>query len=495
MLIAKHRQLGGTALVAALALSAPGRAFGQAAYFSFQGNLSTLGAKEDFGINLARSVTNAETLKFQTYSRNGGTNAAGEVIAANASGIDSVLELFDGANASRGNNDDQSASPVIRDSLLSWAALQSLGTPLNPSPLPSGAYRLNLSASNNNATGPWTTDLVGPADALSLSSATASGSSSISSLKFGTTGAGANVATLNTAGALNIGGTLTIGNTGNGTMNVTGGATIVSGATNVNAGGFLTISGGTFVAQSDVVLNGGKLTAIGNSTFSLAAGKTVTAYNSAQVNFGASYDINNGCQYSLQSGASLATVAILSIGTLGNGLLTVDGVGTTLTVGTGSTSANCDIGANTGGGSLFVTNHGAAMINTPGVAIGASLGAAQGTVTVNSSGTVNLNNLLIGSQSAGTGTLTIIGAGSAVTQSGASTVTVGAPPGATGTGTINVQTSGVFSSGTGAIAVQKTGAIVIGGGTFNANGEINLDGGKLTFFETVDEMIEAYYAL
>ena len=68
--------------------------------------------------------------------------------AASAAGLGPVKV---NAVLMRGINDDQSSAAGVRDSLLSWAAFQSLGTPLNPSPLTAGNYRLNLIAFNNSS--------------------------------------------------------------------------------------------------------------------------------------------------------------------------------------------------------------------------------------------------------------------------------------------------------------------------------------------------------
>ena len=48
------------------------------------------------------------------------------------------------------------------------------------------------------------------------------------------------------------------------------------------------------------------------------------------------------------------------------------------------------------------------------------------------------------------------------------------------TGTMNVQSGGTFNSGTGVIMVNATGTVAIAGGTFNANGDMTLNGGSLT---------------
>ena len=74
----------------------------------------------------------------------------------------------------------------------------------------------------------------------------------------------------------------------------------------------------------------------------------------------------------------------------------------------------------------------------------------------------------------------IDGAGSSLTQTDASTLSVGNAVG--GSATINIQNGGTFTPGTGTTTINATGIInvgVIGDGTFNANGPVILDGGTL----------------
>jgi hypothetical protein len=470
----KRLRTGGV-LSAAVALSVgpwTSSAAGQTAYFSVQGSFAAIGDKHDFNINLSRSVSNGEPLKFQTFARNGGTNAAGDVIPANVLGIDSVLTLFDGLNAARGTDDDQ---PGTVDSLLTWTGSD---FNLNPNPLSAGNYRLNMFEFNNDAVGPWVTDLVGPADAMTFTGATAIGTSSISSLKFGTTGAGANVATFNSASNFNVTGVLGVGTTGNGTLNVTAGAFTVAGVTTVNTNGRINVSGGTFTANNNVTLNGGKLIHT-SGTFNLGNGRTLNANTSAQVRFSGSYSVTNGTAVQIQSGSSMSTTSYLDIGSVNNGAVSVDGAGSTLNVATGFTLSDALIGFAGASGSLTVSNGASATYGTPALLIGSHSTAANGAILVNSAATLSAKNMTIGNGTASIGTVTVNGSGSTITQSGSSTLTVGAAAGATGTGTINVQSNGVYTTGTGAITINKTGTVNVAGGTFNANGNITLDGGKL----------------
>lgn len=90
-------------------------------------------------------------------------------------------------------------------------------------------------------------------------------------------------------------------------------------------------------------------------------------------------------------------------------------------------------------------------------------------------------NLRIGTTaSGGTGIVNVHSVGT-LTQSGASTLSLGASSG--GTSRIDVDSNGVFSTGTGLITIASTGVLDVGSttgiGTFNANGDVLVDGGTI----------------
>ncbi|MEO1497014.1 MAG: PEP-CTERM sorting domain-containing protein [Planctomycetota bacterium] len=243
------------------------------AYFSLEGDFNAAGDEHNFTFDLSRSVTSSEVLRFETFANGGGTNAAGDIIASG--GIDSDLRLRDSNNTVIGRNDDADTALDAFDSLLSWPGVAP--APRNPfieltSPLVAGSYSLNLIEFNNDQAGPWAIDLVGAADAMTLTGAPATGTSTIDSLKFGTTGAGSSPAVYTEAGAIDLLGALVVGQSGNATLNVpTGGQVTVGGATTVNAGGTVNVSGGSLNA------NGG---------LNQAAGGDINLTNGGQLNSG-----------------------------------------------------------------------------------------------------------------------------------------------------------------------------------------------------------------
>ena len=224
-----HRLGRGGCVLAAVMLGGP--AMAQTAYFSLRGNFNTAGDQHDLNFNLARTVSDTEDVRFITFARSGGINAAGDTIPANPTGIDSVLDLTDSTLFQHGFNDDASGL----DSLISWS--QPSGIALNPNPLPIEAYRLNMFEYNNDAAGAWAVDLVAPADAITLTAATPTGTSTVDSLKFGTDSATGSAATFNQNATLNLTGVLTIAQTGEAIFNSSSGTTTVAGLTTVNYGG------------------------------------------------------------------------------------------------------------------------------------------------------------------------------------------------------------------------------------------------------------------
>ncbi len=475
----KNRMLKASTLAAiTMAVSSASSSYGQTAYFSLQGSFPALGDKHEFGINLSSGVTSAETFKFVTYTNLGGTNSAGDTIGF-AGGIDSFLELVSVFGPSMGSNDD--GGPGF-DSLLSWPGVADSGGTLT-SPIGSGPYTLKLNEFNNDATGAWAVDLIGPASKMSMNRITKTGTSTVSSFKFGTTGAGTNPAVFNYDGftALNITGALTIAVTGKATFthNSAGNQTTVSGITTVNTGGQLNITNGTFNANDNINVTGGIVSRSGG-TLNLAAGKAITLTSAGQfTDTGTgSYNIGEGRSLNVYSGSSATVYGQLNIGTfIDTGTLIVDGASSLVTTNISGTGDSY-WGVTNGSANVTISNSGTADINSPTLHLSDDgLPSSTSTVSVQTGGKLNIKNLRVGGGSAGTATLTVTGTGSVVTQAAGSTLVVGGT--STSIGTLNVDTSSTFNTSTGGITINPTGTINIGGGAFNANADVTLDGGKL----------------
>jgi hypothetical protein len=316
-------------------------------------------------------------------------------------------------------------------------------------------------------------------------------------------------ATTNGAAAINIGttafgGTLTTG-TGLFTVNPTGTVTIGgAGAT------------GTLNANGDVLINGGVLqraTPLDNSQFNLATGKTMTIQNGGLfsfLDFIDSYDaatnavynvtgtnsrfyslgavnLNNGSQANISSGGSIVSEnppfaeSGINVGSFGSGTgtLVVDGPTSTAT-------ANESVFGGSGNSASVTFSHAAVGNFLSGIEIAndATVGTAA-VVNVLTDAGLNAGSLSLATQG-GSATMNINGGSSAVTQSGAATLTLGHAT--TGAAAINIGTAftgGTLTTGAGLFTINGTGTVTVGSGaktgSLIAGGDITIDGGLLQF--------------
>jgi fibronectin-binding autotransporter adhesin len=317
------------------------------------------------------------------------------------------------------------------------------------------------------------------------SSLTQSGASTI------TVGAAANgIAAIN-IGITATGGTLSTG-TGLFTVNPTG--TVTIGGTDAT---------GTLNANGDVLINGGTVQRNTNgSQFNLATGRTMTIQNGGLFSFSGSYNaatnavynvtgansrfnflgainLNTSSQANISAGGSILGEGGINVGSfdVGNGALVVDGATSTAT-------ANDESSFGGSGNSATVTFSHAAVGNfLSGIEIAndATVGTAA-VVNVLTDADLNTGNLSLATQG-GSATMNI-NSGSAVTQSGAATVTLGHAT--TGAAAINIGTAftgGTLTTGSGLFTINGTGTVTVGSGaktgTFNANGNLTINGGTL----------------
>jgi T5SS/PEP-CTERM-associated repeat protein len=172
----------------------------------------------------------------------------------------------------------------------------------------------------------------------------------------------------------------------------------------------------------------------------------------------------------------------------GDGTVLVHGAGTVLTVpasafpsvvgASGSTGTLTFDGGSTGNNIGTTLTLGAAAISNSKGFLNVLAGSTLQTATINVGTTVS---------TAPTGQQAFIavdGAGSSLTMSGAATLTIGSLQNANVEAKIDVTDEGTFSTGTGAIQVHASGTINVGngsfpGGTFNANGDVLVDGGVI----------------
>ena len=319
------------------------------------------------------------------------------------------------------------------------------------------------------------------------------------------TGTAANTGTVsitNAGSALTLSGaaTATIGaaSATSGALNVNAGGTFDSGTglTTVNATGAINIPGGTYHSNGDLTLIAGTLTRSATGVLDLGAGTTFTIQGAGTATITGAFSNNTASTIHLTGGGSALTTT---------GTLSING-GSTLVAAVGSdvsTGGNTVNVGTSGNGTVSITNTGSSL--SAGVLnVGASGNTGSVTFSNGSTGTlgaINVDNSVIAGTSgllqiqsgaavtgtgltvapttaANAGTLTINGASSALTLSGAATAGINATSGSMGA--FNVQSSGTFNGGTGLTTIHKTGTVAIAGGTFNANGAVTLNGGQLT---------------
>jgi hypothetical protein len=251
-------------------------------------------------------------------------------------------------------------------------------------------------------------------------------------------------------------------------------ASPTSGDIEVNGGNATLVTDGTartWSMSGNLQVDGGNLT-LGASAAPLLLSGTGGLAN---VGFNSTWTLNGGNDFSMTNG-------IVLVGTGGGGGVTstvmMDGPGTTLTSGATqiardgqvarlllSNGASCSF---TGAGDSFAT----ALVGTPGT---------TAIVSVDSGAHMTTGNMVVSNTSfAGlVSSLSVSGAGSTWTQSGASTFMMGGS-GVGASSTLTVSNGGVFSTGTGQVILGKSAKVTVSGGTFNLNYiAATMDGGSI----------------
>ncbi|CAN0456131.1 unnamed protein product, partial [Ectocarpus fasciculatus] len=194
-----------------------------------------------------------------------------------------------------------------------------------------------------------------------------------------------------------------------------------SGTLNLNTDG---TSGGVFNANSDVNVVGGTINSVeeafGNdNSLNLAAGRTLTASANAQLVFSGDYDVVDATTFNITDGADWSLTRDLDIGNATTGTVVLDGPGTTLTSGAGVASVGF---FNGGVGELTLRNDATA---TFGAFFQVGADGGSGTVAVEAGADLTLSFLNVALQPNSTGTITVTGPGSTITQNGSVTINIG----------------------------------------------------------------------
>lgn len=251
-----------------------------------------------------------------------------------------------------------------------------------------------------------------------------------------------------------------------------------SGLTTVNATGTVE-SFGEYTANGNVAVVGG--TFLQHGAFIMSPGRTLTASAGGQVGFDGVYSIDNNTAFTVQTGADLSLGGGLSLATGANGTLVVDGAGSTVTTNT-AFSSTMNWGRNGGTAAVTFRNSATGSFGGAGLNLAPVSGnASAATLNILTDADVFSNTLNIATGDYGTATVNVDGAGSNLWINGAHALNVGsANPGSTSTANVHLTNGGQLGTGTGTSAVNATGTVHINGGTFFANGDLNVNGGTLT---------------
>ncbi|XAL98097.1 hypothetical protein OT109_10865 [Phycisphaeraceae bacterium D3-23] len=268
-------------------------------------------------------------------------------------------------------------------------------------------------------------------------------------------------------------GTLTVAN---------GGSYHVSNTYTLNANGVVNINnGGTFDANGDVDIVGGTLNRTNVGNFDLAANRMLTASSNATVMFAGNYELNDGTTIEVEGGSSFTLSDYLDIGDGSDGTLIVQGAGSSLVTNTG-TALELYWGAAGGTADVTIRNGASATIGGLGLELGRDGNASSdGTLRLQTGATMTTNAIEVAVGTAGSGTISVGGAGSALTQNGASQFIVGGS--GSGAATVNLTGGGAITTGTGVMRVGANGVVNLNGGTLVASTIEHVSGGQFNFIQ------------
>ena len=273
------------------------------------------------------------------------------------------------------------------------------------------------------------------------------------------------------------GATLDIGSAsgGAGLLTIDNGGTFSSGTgqTTVLATGDINHSGGTYNANGDIVVNGGDIY-VQSTSFNLATDKNLSASNGSQIDMEGDYFLRNGSTFTIDSDADLNVTGFFDIGNGSDGTLIVDGAGSSF-----NKSGTSFFGGSGATGIATIRNNATADLNGTTRIIGGTSTGVYGELNIESGAGVIADQLSIAHQGPdGTGSITVTGTGTTLTQNGTSVLTIGHAT--NGTATFTLADDATFTSGTGQTIISATGTVNQTGGTYFANGDMLINGGTFT---------------
>ena len=272
-----------------------------------------------------------------------------------------------------------------------------------------------------------------------------------------------------------------------------------TGLTTINKTGIISIDGGTYSARGDILINGGLLER-NSGLLIMDANRTMTIQNGGMFHHYMDYATGTRQTYTVSGAGSWIQFVLGSfwvmndarVNVLGGGgintfylYLGVDGNGTVVVDGAGSSVSNTDttVGRRLSGGSprgeLTFRNGSRGNLGDLELGHAEIPGASWGLLTVESDGNVTARHIYVAVDGGAgqVGAIIVRDAGSELVQTGSATVTVGAEAGSVGA--IHIDANGTFTGGTGLTTINRMGTISIDGGTYNAKGNIDINGGLL----------------
>jgi fibronectin-binding autotransporter adhesin len=259
-----------------------------------------------------------------------------------------------------------------------------------------------------------------------------------------------------------------------GVFNLNGDLTVTGGSLNQFAGTFTWAVNHTMTIQSGglVALLGTYFTPTNSTTTVTGAGSQLSVTGSSAV-----LGVDFGATLSVTNGASAHSDQFLSIADTGNGNVTVDGVGSSLSAAVSAANGTNSLGT-AGTGSLTFSN--SATGTVPG---GFEIGFNTGSIgTLNVSSNASLTTGSISLANSGLNTIGILNVtGGTLTQTGTSSLIVGDISGAhAGAATLTIGLLGTLSTGTGLTNIAPTGTLNLqSGGTFLISSNVT-NAGNLT---------------
>jgi T5SS/PEP-CTERM-associated repeat protein len=257
------------------------------------------------------------------------------------------------------------------------------------------------------------------------------------------------------------------------------GVTLTSGAT--------TLVGRLFVWDGDVTFNAsGPTSAIFETDTEAGFSQNVTftqgpGLGDVILNVGDQLTISGGSTFNVLQGSDV-TANRINVSSGGSpGTMIVDGTGSTLAV---SSLARIGFAGVTGTLTLQNGSTGNSLSGLVELMSNSTQAGSTGRLNVLSGSTLQTDNISVGltpsASAVQEATLTVDGTGSTLTMTGASTLTVGDETNPNIVSDVIVSNAGVMSTGTGAILIQNSGHLDIQAGTFNANGNVTIDGATVT---------------